>query len=575
MNLFQYLKELYTYEIINNKALIHKNETKYENDKDRGRNRIKYENLKDSYGSYQLIDSFSNEIYKIYSPYLILESLKNNIVKRYQMDDNYYDLLAKFIQKNYDNLKDVITLLIESERDKKIKVDSLLYQNDIYSFSKRKNNLMKLVHLGYLNYDKYNNEISIPNKEIHRLFKLISKADWWNYMKEETNNIFNPGENDFKKFSQREFYVDKTELILELNKIINSEKQNICISRPRRFGKTKIVDMLSAYYRKFNVIKLNMFNYLYQTSIKEGKENIKTSIIKEVKNSIADFECDNKNSINEILNEILEKTSRHNILVIDEWDIVFRDNNKNSIEYLKFLTSLIKGEESIHLTYMTGILPLKSYGLNSEITGIFDHFSMVEGGWMSKYVGFTVEEVKELCKKFKKKKNFDDEYVNIFYYNIKEIYNGYRLTDGSKNENRNYWKTYEIYTSLSIIKAFEFNSIRNYWHLTESYDNLYKYIDMDFDGLKKDIVYLMSDKKNRIKLDMDIVNFNRNCGEYNNKYDVLVKLVHLGYLAYEYKKDYDNKSDKLIGNYLFLMKKYIHHLRYPQKIINGKNYLKK
>ncbi|ORX42287.1 hypothetical protein BCR36DRAFT_307763, partial [Piromyces finnis] len=80
---------------------------------------IKYEDLKDSYSSYQLIDNFSNEIYKIYSPYLILESLKNNIVKRYQMDNDYYDLLAKFIQKNYENLKDVITLLIESERDKK------------------------------------------------------------------------------------------------------------------------------------------------------------------------------------------------------------------------------------------------------------------------------------------------------------------------------------------------------------------------------------------------------------------------------------------------------------------------
>ncbi|ORX52932.1 hypothetical protein BCR36DRAFT_443778 [Piromyces finnis] len=113
-------------------------------------------------------------------------------------------------------------------------------------------------------------------------------------------------------------------------------------------------------------------------------------------------------------------------------------------------------------------------------------------------------------------------------------------------------KTYNIYTPLSIIKAFEFNSIRNYWHLSESYDNLSKYIDMDFDGLKNDIVYLMSDKKNRIKLDRNIDDYDKNSGEYNNKHDVLVKLLHLGYLAYDHKSnlkiDYnDEKSNKLIG----------------------------
>ncbi|KAG4088105.1 hypothetical protein H8356DRAFT_1315554 [Neocallimastix lanati (nom. inval.)] len=505
--------------------LSHKNENEKVNDEE------PYKAIEDFYNGYQLIDKYSGIKYEIYSPYSIIKAIKEEHVKNNQSENK--EILYGFIQNNFQNLKYVISLLI---KQKSINIDSLKFQNDEISFEKRKSNLFLLVHYGYLGYNSSKNEIFIPNKEILELFKFLIESEIWKNLNKSTK-IFNPGENNYSEFFKNDYVVDKTELILHINKIINSNiTKNICVTRPRRFGKTVTVKMLVAYYSfteskitvfddkkisknegwdeylgKYNVILLNNLNYFLESTIHEGIEKIKKSIIDDVKMYDKHFECDKKENIKEIIKKIYESTHRKIVLIIDEWDLVFRDPKKDKeskIEYLNFLTLLIKDNQNIILTYMTGILPIKSYELNSGLR----------------------DDNKELCKKYLNKEILDYSYetqisirkndydekdmvIATNYEMIKKWYNGYRLI----NQN----------------DAIENKKIGYYWIKTETYGDLIDYIFKDIKGLKEDIVILMNQEKLKINIDPYINDVNTK--EYTNKNEILTTLIHLGYLAYDSK----------------------------------------
>lgn len=58
----------------------------------------------------------------------------------------------------------------------------------------------------------------------------------------------NPGAASFRQARNTELYVDKSGLIAYLNRVINAPQRYVCVSRPRRFGKTMAADMVCAYY---------------------------------------------------------------------------------------------------------------------------------------------------------------------------------------------------------------------------------------------------------------------------------------------------------------------------------------
>ena len=60
----------------------------------------------------------------------------------------------------------------------------------------------------------------------------------------------NPGNENFREMANADIFVDKTMIIREINRLINSTGKYICMSRPRRFGKTYAGNMLSAYYSR-------------------------------------------------------------------------------------------------------------------------------------------------------------------------------------------------------------------------------------------------------------------------------------------------------------------------------------
>ena len=202
-----------------------------------------------------------------------------------------------------------------------------------------------------------------------------------------------------------EIYVDKTGLIESLNKLIDTEQRYVCVSRPRRFGKSMAIRMLSAYYggendsdtmfknleiaqysdykkylNKYIVLCLNMQEFLSDSSsTAQMEKQINQLLMREIKKNYADIDFFDETNLIQSMKDIYEETRQSFIVLIDEWDCIFREykNRKNEQErYLDFLRKLLKDKEYISLAYMTGILPIKKYGTHSALN-MFMEFSML------------------------------------------------------------------------------------------------------------------------------------------------------------------------------------------------------
>jgi len=141
-----------------------------------------------------------------------------------------------------------------------------------------------------------------------------------------------------------------------------------------------------------------MEKIFFNNNKKDGIEKIKKSIIDDVKMYNKHFECDEKEDFDEIIEKICRSTCRKIVLIMDEWDLVFRDiscDTESRRDYLIFLILLIKDNPNIVLTFMTGILPIKNERLSPSIKGIFDEFSMTSNSYLYEYVGFTNDDVEE------------------------------------------------------------------------------------------------------------------------------------------------------------------------------------
>ena len=344
----------------------------------------------------------------------------------------------------------------------------------------------------------------------------------------------NPGNQGFWKSIRSEIYVDKTGLIALTNRYLNTEQQYICVSRPRRFGKSMTLNMLAAYYscgcdsadlfsgfriekdesfrenlNRYDVIFLNMQQFLIRAKGQEITEYLERSVIEELRESYGEFFSGRITGLAEALERIYVKTDRQFIFLIDEWDCVMRERQESEDlqrQYLDFLRNLLKDQPYVALAYMTGILPVKKYGLHSALN-MFLEYSMTDQSEFEEYTGFTQEEVKALCIRY-----------NMDFTEMSNWYDGYRFT------------TFQhIYNPRSVVEAMRRGRFSNYWTSTETYDALKIYIDMDFDGLKEDIVRMLGGE--RVKVNTR--SFQNDMRNFRTKDDILTLLIHIGYLAYE------------------------------------------
>ena len=336
----------------------------------------------------------------------------------------------------------------------------------------------------------------------------------------------------FKRVRNSE-YVDKSELIALTNKVIDTEDQYICVTRPRRFGKSVTVKMLNAYYSKgydskalFSDLKiasspdfeshLNQHDVIYldMTEFADNKdngnkylENLNTNVVSELKDTYRDF-FDKDKSYS--LPEAIRCLKKRFIFIIDEWDFVFREYPNNSTlqeNYIDLLRALFKGagERFVNLAYITGILPIARYNTQSALNN-FSEYTMLNPGPFSQYYGFTENEVKTLCEKYK-----------LDFETTKFWYDGYKVG------------VYDLYNPNSIIELAKHGVYKSYWSATAAYDLVKEAINLNFEGLKDDIIKLCSGTSIRI---YDIESFNTAEKNFPNKDSIYVYLVHLGYLGY-------------------------------------------
>ena len=237
-------------------------------------------------------------------------------------------------------------------------------------------------------------------------------------------NSINPYEN-YKSLYRSKYFVDKSLVIDKLNEVIETSDKYICITRPRRFGKSSVADMIGAYYSKavnskevFENLEisnednykeyLNKYNVI-SISFNEIPDNMKSyddyinNIINELKKELI-----NNFNINDIdktdsLKRILEKSQEKFIFIFDEWDYIFNNNlfEEHQNDFLEFLRNLLKDRSYVALAYMTGVLPIKKYSSGSALN-MFDEYTFLKDRSFSEFFGFTEEEVKKLCEKNKK-----------------------------------------------------------------------------------------------------------------------------------------------------------------------------
>ncbi len=346
--------------------------------------------------------------------------------------------------------------------------------------------------------------------------------------------LLNPDNAAFQEALDSDIYIDKTELIKNTNKVLRTKQKYICVSRPRRFGKSVTAEMLTAYYsrgcdskemfskykisqsesfekylNRYNVIHINMVNYLGKnSSIADDLRKLCKRIIFEIKRENGDVECFDWNDINSVLGDIYAEKRVHFIFIIDEWDCIFRirqkDKNAQMI-YLDFLRNLLKDHSYIALAYMTGILPIKKYGEHSALN-MFTEISMTNSREYAEFTGFTENEVKGLCNKY-----------DMPFDEVKQWYDGYNL------------KGIPIYNPRSVVMSITGHDIENYWTSTESYEALKEHIRRNFDGLKEKVSVMIAGEHVKV----NTTKFQNDMTSLETADDVLTLLVHLGYLTYD------------------------------------------
>ena len=357
----------------------------------------------------------------------------------------------------------------------------------------------------------------------------------------------NPGNEKFRNAIRSKIYVDKTGLLEYTNSVIDTEQCCLCVSRPRRFGKSIAASMLAAYYSKgcdsqtifepfvisstadyqtyrncYSVIHVDMNDFRHRID-PHTKELITASdmvrlfhfeIIAELKECYPDTIQEEDVNLPVVLAKIHAKYNDKFIIIIDEWDTIFREDKEDQKAqelYITLLRGLFKDNNSkqfLALGYVTGILPIKKYGTESALNN-FDEFTMLRPGMLAQYIGFTEREVKQLCTEY-----------DMDFEEAKRWYDGYSFS-----------KISHVYSPNSVVKAMLYGEYSNFWTSTETYESLKNYISMNFDGLKDVIIELLAGKH----VDVDIETYENDMISFASKDDVLTVLIHLGYLAYDAK----------------------------------------
>ena len=348
----------------------------------------------------------------------------------------------------------------------------------------------------------------------------------------------NPDNEAFLTSLNTKPYVDKSSLIGVLNENVNTNHANICVSRPRRFGKTMAVEMAYAYYskgcdsrklfeklefsksegwdrylNKFNVIRLDLISFFDRDGTTEDKlKLLNNKVLHELKKEFNSIDLSDAKDIIDAISVISNETKEKFVIIIDEYDFPIRTRatSQDLKPYLSFLNRLFKNSDlknAIALAYLTGILPPIADRVESKLNN-FTIFTMIEPDEMAPYFGFTSSEVEQLCEQY-----------GLDYNECCRWYDGYKL---SKSE-------LCVYNPLSVVEAIRNRECRCYWSEIGTEKQVNKLLNSNTFSNPETIIRILT----RESIHVDVDSFLNSIDSIMTRDDILTYLIHLGYLSYD------------------------------------------
>lgn len=346
----------------------------------------------------------------------------------------------------------------------------------------------------------------------------------------------------YKSEASSPYFVDKSQLLEELFPFVEQGNKHVCITRPRRFGKTVMANMIGAFFEKgidsheaFDLLKIsgsdfyqrhiNQYDVIYIDFSKMPNEcnsysmyisRIEKKLKKDLTKAFPDSEIDIEDSLWDILDQIfIDYDGQKFIFVMDEWDNIFHrdfvtENDKKS--FLLFLSNLLKDHAYVAMSYMTGILPISKYSSGSELN-MFMEFKMTSMEVFGEYFGFTDEEVDNLYEKYLHL----CKTPQVSRERLREWYDGYFTVSGKR-----------LYNPRSVVMALRFNQISNYWTSSGPYDEIFYYIQNDISQIKNDLALMVSGEGIKAKVD----EFAASAMELKSKNQIYSAMVVYGLLTF-------------------------------------------
>lgn len=338
------------------------------------------------------------------------------------------------------------------------------------------------------------------------------------------------------------YFVDKTSLIGELLPSLGTEKRFFCITRPRRFGKTVMANMIGAFFGK-NGMGDDLFDHLHAAKIsgyrthlhahqvvfidfsrmprdcagyQEYIDRIQNGLNQDLAEAYPKLGIHTEDAVWDVFRMVFEKTGDRFLFVMDEWDAVFHKSfitEEDKKSYIEFLRDLVKGQVYAELVYMTGVLPIAKYSSGSALN-MFVEYDMAVSERFGEYFGFLdrdVDRLYEIYQERTRNPKISREDLSIWY-------DGYHTASGER-----------VYNPRSVICALTDNQLRSYWTSSGPYDEIFYYIKNNVEDIREDLVLMVSGEH----VESRMQEYAATAAELNTKDQIYSAMVVYGLLTYD------------------------------------------
>lgn len=348
----------------------------------------------------------------------------------------------------------------------------------------------------------------------------------------------------YKSETEKPYFVDKSKMLEELFPLVQTGNNHICITRPRRFGKTVMANMIASFFSKacdaqdiFRPLQIaqaeeydkyrNQFPVIHISFNETGRrcnsyeqyiEWIEKRLVKDLMKEYPEAEISEEAGAAETLLELYaEDDTAQFVFVLDEWDFIFHQNfitENDKRDYLTFLRNLLKDRPYVRLAYMTGILPIAKYSSGSELN-MFSEFTMASEERFSEYFGFTEKEVDLLFWRYLER---EEKQKQVTREGLQEWYDGYHTKAGER-----------LYNPRSVVMSLSNNNLGNYWASSGPYDEIYYYIERNVDAVRDDLARMVSG----VPVPSKIREYAATSQTLKTKEEIFSAMVVYGFLSYE------------------------------------------